>query len=299
MASSCLCSVLPPSQLVSISKLGLFLLFIRGPSVCGRIPGFTENIFPAPSLPYLNLVATIGLVLFLFLVGLESDFAVFKRNARSSISIAVSSLVIPFGLGAAVSVGLFDKFVRDDANNVSFGHFLLFVAVAMAITAFPVLSRILTELNLLKTDVGACVLAAGVANDVCGWILLALAIALVNATSGVSAVYVLLCAVGWILVLIFIARPLLYWAGRKTGSFENGPSNLMMVVTILLTFTSAFVTSIIGIHPIFGGFCAGVVMPQRKRFVQQLTEKVEDLVSVLFLPIVGLLQHKKKSSLLN
>lgn len=259
----------------------------RGPSVCGRIPGFTDNIFPSASLPYLNLVATIGLVLFLFLVGLESDFSVFKRNARRSITIAVASLIVPFGLGAAVSVGLFNTFIQEDEKNVSFGHFLLFCAVAMAITAFPVLSRILTELHLLQTNVGACVLAAGVANDVCGWILLALAIALVNAGSGVSAVYVLLCAVGWVLILIYIARPFLVWVARKTGSFESGPTNLMMVMTILIIFTSAFVTSIIGIHPIFGGFCAGVIMPQPKRFVQQLTEKVEDLVSVLFLPIVS------------
>lgn len=151
------------------------------------------------------------------------------------------------------------------------------------------------------------VLAAGVANDVrsamftcsllfsckgltqvIGWILLALAVALVNAGTGVTAVYVLLCAGGWTLVLVYLARPLVLWAGRKTGSFESGgPSNSMVMLVVLLTLTSAFVTSIIGIHAIFGGFLAGIVMPNHKSFTQQLTEKIEDLVSVLFLPIVS------------
>lgn len=102
----------------------------RGPSVCGRIPGFTDAIFPAPSIPYLNLVSTVGLVLFLFVVGLEVDFAAFKRRARISFVVSAFSLVVPFGLGAAISKGLYNEFVDD--TTVSFPHFLLFVGVAIS-----------------------------------------------------------------------------------------------------------------------------------------------------------------------
>jgi Kef-type K+ transport system membrane component KefB len=128
--------------------------------------------------------------------------------------------------------------------------------VAFAITAFPVLCRILTELQLLKTDVGVVVLAAGVGNDVVGWSLLALTIALVNAGSGAVAVYVLLCAVGWTLFLVFLVRPLFISYCRRTGSFETGPTNSVMVVVILIVLTSSFFTDIIGVHPMFGGFLA-------------------------------------------
>ena len=153
---------------------------ILGPTAMGRVPGFTQAIFPQPSPSYLNLVANLGLILFLFLVGLETDLTVFRKNAKGklviaflsssaltysctvSLSISAIGMVIPFGLGIAVAVGLYDTFI--DAETVKKGYFLLFVGVAMAITAFPVLARILTELRLLDDPVGVSVLAAGVGN---------------------------------------------------------------------------------------------------------------------------------------
>lgn len=137
---------------------------LLGPSVMGRIPGFTNAIFPAASLPMINLTSTIGLVLFLFLVGLEIDVRIIKRNAKASMLISVSGLILPLGLGAALGIPIYHQFVDPSVN---FGYFLLFVAVAVGITAFPVLCRILTELELLDDTVGAVVLAAGVGNDVC------------------------------------------------------------------------------------------------------------------------------------
>ena len=136
---------------------------LLGPSVMGRIPGFTKTIFPPASLPMINLTSTIGLVLFLFLVGLEIDVRVIKQNARASMLISLSGLVIPLGLGAALGVPIYHQFVDPSVN---YGYFLLFVAVAVGITAFPVLCRILTELKLLDDTVGIVVLAAGVGNDV-------------------------------------------------------------------------------------------------------------------------------------
>lgn len=136
---------------------------LLGPTVLGRIPNFTNSIFPALSLPMLNLTATIGLVLFLFLVGLELDVRLVKRNMKASMAISACGLVLPLGLGAALGVPLYHEFVDPSVN---FGYFLLFTAVAIGITAFPVLCRILTELKLLEDTVGVVVLAAGVGNDV-------------------------------------------------------------------------------------------------------------------------------------
>ncbi|GJN88307.1 hypothetical protein Rhopal_001272-T1 [Rhodotorula paludigena] len=253
-----------------------------GPSVLGRVPGFTDAIFPAPSVPYINLVANIGLCLFLFLVGVEVDFSLFRRNALVSSSISILGLVIPFGLGAAVSKAIYDNFVN--ASEVDYGTFLLFIGTANAITAFPVLARILTDENLLRDHVGVIVLSAGVGNDVIGWILLALAIALVNSASGLIVLYVILTSVAWTLVLWFVGRPLLKFVGRKTRSFgEHGPSQSMTAFTLFLVLTSAWITDRIGVHAIFGAFLVGLIVPKEIR--GPLTEKIEDLVTVLFLPL--------------
>lgn len=115
------------------------------------------------------------------------------------------------------------------------------------------LCRILTELKLLSTSVGVTVLAAGVGNDVTGWILLALCVALVNNGSGIAALYVLLVCVGWVLFLVYAIRPGFMWLLRRTGSIQNGPTQAMVALTLLLVLTSSWFTGIIGVHPIFGG----------------------------------------------
>ena len=245
---------------------------ILGPTVFGRIPGFTEHIFPPASITSLNLVANLGLVLFLFLVGLEVDLRIIRKCAFSSSMISLCGLVLPFGFGSALSLGIYKNFI--DTDNVSFGHFLLFTGVAMAITALPVLARIVLDLKLIHTPVGIVVLAAGVGNDVVGWILLALAIALVNASSGINALYIFLVSVGWVLFLFFLVKPALYWLARRTGSLMNGPTRGMMTIIILLVFTSAFMTDIIGVHAIFGAFLVGLVIPHEGGFAVALTEKV-------------------------
>ncbi len=147
------------------------------------------------------------------------------------------------------------------------------------------LCRILTELKLLQTQVGVVVLSAGVSNDVIGWILLALCVALVNAGSGVTALYVLLTCVAWILFLVYAVRPLFIILLRRTGSLSNGPTQSVVALTVLMVFTSAFFTGIIGVHPIFGAFLMGLICPHEGGFAIKLTEKIEDLVAVFFLPL--------------
>lgn len=129
------------------------------------------------------------------------------------------------------------------------------------------------------------VLSAGVGNDIVGWILLALCVALVNAGSGITALYVLLVAVGYVLFLVYAVRPAFIWLLTRTGSFQNGPSQSIVALTVLLVFTSAFFTSIIGVHPIFGAFLIGVICPHDGGFAIKLAEKIEDLVAVFFLPL--------------
>ena len=223
---------------------------ILGPTVMGRIPHFKESIFPDASMPLLNITSTIGLIFFLFLVGLEIDTRLLKRNILASTSVSIAGLVIPLGLGAALGVGVYREFIDPSVN---FGYFLLFTSVAIGITAFPVLCRILTELKLLDTEVGLIVLSAGIGNDVIGWVLLALTVALVNASTGLTALWVLLASAGYTLFLLYPVRWSFHWLARRTGSLEQGsPTPFMMTVTLLVVLVSAFFTDIIGVHAIFG-----------------------------------------------
>ena len=129
------------------------------------------------------------------------------------------------------------------------------------------------------------VLSAGVGNDVVGWVLLALCVALVNAGSGITALYVLLTALAYILFLVYAIRPAFLWILRRSGSIQNGPTQGVVALTVLLTFGSAFFTGIIGVHPIFGAFLVGLICPHDGGFAIKLTEKIEDLVTVFFLPL--------------
>ncbi|THU96994.1 hypothetical protein K435DRAFT_79376 [Dendrothele bispora CBS 962.96] len=259
---------------------------LLGPTAFGRIPGFTEHIFPPDSIPFLSLTANIGLCLFLFLVGLEIEGAVIKRNARMSVTVALAGMVLPFGLGAGLSVPLYNTFIHPDTPDVKFTYFMLFAGVAFSITAFPVLCRILTELRLLDTTVGIVVLSAGVGNDIIGWTLLALSVALVNAGSGLTALYILLCCIGFTLFMLFPIKRLLHFLALQTGSLESsGPSMLFVTITLLGVFSSSFFTDVIGVHAIFGAFIFGLIVPREGGLAIAMTEKLEDLVGCVFLPL--------------
>ncbi|KAF6784608.1 sodium/hydrogen exchanger family protein, partial [Colletotrichum sojae] len=259
---------------------------VLGPSVMGRIPGFRAAIFPTESIPNLTLVANLGLVLYLFLIGLETDVRFLVSNWRVATSVAFAGLALPFALGCALAWGLYNQFSGDEGvTHIDFSIYMLFIGVAIAITAFPVLCRILTELKLLDTTVGVIVLSAGVANDVVGWILLALCVALANAGTGLSALWILLACVGYMLFLFYLVRPAMAWLLRRTGNIENGPSQSMIALILLIALASAFFTGIIGVHAIFGGFMVGLILPRENGFAIKVTEKLEDLIGALFLPL--------------
>ena len=252
----------------------------------GRIPGFTAAIFPPAGMAPFRLAANIGLILFLFLVGLEINLRYLLRNWRVAISVATLDMAIPFGLGVALAYGLYNQFAGEPGTApISFGVFALFIGVAIAITAFPVLCRILISLKLLNTTVGVIVLTSGIANDVVGWILLALCVTLVNAGAGITALWVLLVSIGYSLFIAYALRPAFMTVLRRTHSLENGPTEGVVALTIFLVLGSAFFTSVIGVHSIFGAFMIGLMCPHEGGFAIKLTEKIEDLTSTLFVPL--------------
>ncbi|BGP29748.1 K(+)/H(+) antiporter [Rhodotorula toruloides] len=255
---------------------------LLGPTAFGQIPGFTENIFPEPSIPFLSLIANLGLVLFLFVIGTDVDFSLLRRNLKPTVAVSAAGLVIPFGLGCAVSVGLYNEFISKD---VKFTTFMTFIGTSSSITAFPVLSRILSELQLFTDPVGLVVLASGVVNDVIGWCLLALSVALASAGQGIVVVYILLTMVGWTLALFFLARPALNWLARTTGSYTraDGPTQGYVCATLALVLISAWFCQIIGISEIFGGFLVGLIVP--RTLGHHFASRIEDLVVCIFIPL--------------
>ncbi|EPQ51288.1 Sodium/hydrogen exchanger, partial [Gloeophyllum trabeum ATCC 11539] len=256
---------------------------VLGPTVMGRIPRFSATIFPQESIPLLNLCATLGLVLFLFLAGLEIDLKLIKKHARLSIVISAAGLISPFAFGSLLAIPLYREFID---QTVDFGYFLLFTCISVGITAFPILCRMLAELDLFNTTLGSVVLAAGVGNDVIGWILLALAVTLVNSTSGLAALWIALTCAGYTVFLMYPVRWLFLWIGRKTGELETGDlSSVMMTCSIMMLLVSALFTDIIGLHAIFGGFLSGLVVPRERQLSITVMKRLEPVVWNIFLPV--------------
>ncbi|KAG2120239.1 Sodium/hydrogen exchanger family-domain-containing protein [Suillus clintonianus] len=256
---------------------------LLGPTAMGRIPGFTQHIFPAQSLPHLSVVANIGLCLFFLIIGLEIDTSVIKRNARLSLSVALSAMALSFGLGAAISVPLYRNFIDPSVNLT---YFMLFTGLSFSINTFPALYHVLSALKLLDTTVGVIVLSAGACNDVVCWSLLALAVALVNATSGLTALWILLTCVAFTVFLMWPVRIALLRFARLTGSTENGPTISFMIVTVIILWACAFFAAAVGVNAILGAFLAGVIIvPREGGLANLLKEKLEDMVSIVFLPV--------------
>jgi len=258
-----------------------------GPSVLGaQAPHLAALLFPAGSLGFLNTLSQIGLVVFMFLVGLELDPKIVRERGRSALVISHASIVAPFLLGATLAIVLYPTLA---GSRVPFTGFALFMGAAMSVTAFPVLARILTERRLTRTPIGALAIACAAIDDVTAWCILAAVVVIVRATgSGVatgvplwvtlggSAAYVAFMLTGGrralrILETRYAAR------GRVTQD--------MIAVLMLATLASAWITERLGIHALFGAFLVGAVAPKSDDFVHAVLERFEDMMVVLLLPL--------------
>ncbi len=244
---------------------------LLGPSVLGLVwPDALEFLFPAGVIGALKVLAQFGLALFMFLIGMELDFRSLRGQGRRAVAISQASIVAPMLLGAALALGLYPAF----GAGVDRVGFVLFIGAAMSITAFPVLARLLQETGLIRTRTGVLAMTCAAIDDVTAWCLLAVVVATTSSAGFTDAVLTVVFAAVYVLVMFRVVGPLL-------ARFDRVP--LWAVLALLLV--SAWTTEQIGIHAIFGGFVAGVVMPRREPWRREVHDRLETTVTHLLLPV--------------
>lgn len=257
-----------------------------GPSVLGLFPGALHLVlFPMEVRPYLNVIAQLGLVLFMFIVGLEVDLTLIRGMQRVATAVSLSSIALPFSLGVLLALVLYPAHSGGSAAPVSPVAFALFLGVAMSITAFPVLARILTERRMHRTPVGALALACAAIDDVVAWSLLAVVIAVAVGGTFAGFGVILLLTLAYALVMILAVRPsLAKTVARYRAAGRLTPDVLAVVLVGLLL--SACATEAIGIHAIFGAFVFGAVMPRAEPgLTRAVLQRLEQVSTLLLLPV--------------
>jgi Kef-type K+ transport system membrane component KefB len=255
---------------------------ILGPSLLGlHFPEISAVLFPVDSLSNLQFLSQIGLILFMFIIGMELDLSVLKNKAHDAVVISHASIVIPFTMGVGLAYFLYQHYAP---ANVEFLSYSLFIGISLSITAFPVLARIIQERGLQKSKLGALVITCAAADDITAWCILAVVIAIVKAGAATSAIYTILLAIAYVLVMIKIVRPFLLRVGEVNSSKDSLGKREVAIFFIVLLL-SAFATEVIGIHALFGAFMAGAIMPESTRFRSMFIEKIEDVAVLLLLPL--------------
>lgn len=255
---------------------------ILGPSFVGMyFPGFSVALFPVQSLGNLQFLSQIGLILFMFMVGMELDLKTLKNKAFDAFIISQTSIIVPFALGMGLAYFIYLSFAPQGVQFLSFG---LFIGIAMSITAFPVLARIVQERGIHKTRLGAIVITCAAVDDITAWCILAAVIAIVKAGSFGSSVYIILLAIGYVFLMLKVVRPFLKRVGDLYPTREN-MSKPIVAIFFLTLIISSYTTEVIGIHALFGAFMAGTIMPDSMKFRNILIEKIEDIALVLLLPL--------------
>jgi Kef-type K+ transport system membrane component KefB len=257
--------------------LGLFFSRIGQPSVIGEIlagillgpsllglyfPEISAAIFPVSSLGNLQFLSQIGLILFMFVIGMELDVSVLKSKARDAIFISHVSIVFPFSLGVGLAYLTFQEFAP---QNIRFISFALFMGISMSVTAFPVLARIVQERGLTKSKLGIIAITSAAIDDVTAWCLLAIVIAIVKAGAFSPAIVTIGLSLVYVLFMLLVLRPFLNRLGSIYSNKESISKGIIALV-FLIMLCSAWATEVIGIHALFGAFLAGVVMPPNLNF---------------------------------
>ena len=266
-------------QVIGEMAAGILL----GPSFLGwAAPQLHAALFPPASLPFLGTLSQVGLLLFMFLVGLEFNSTAIRSLGRAAAFTSAVSIALPFALGALLASYLYPRLADP---SVSFAAFSLFLGAAMSITAFPVLARILAERGLTKTGLGTLALACAAVDDVTAWCILAYIVAFVRATNEAKPLWITLAGVTlFAALMIFAVRPLLR-RFRNAVTPQGSITHDTMGALLLLLLLSAAMTEWLGVHLLFGAFLFGAILPRDDRFANAVTESLEAVTLVLLLPI--------------
>jgi Kef-type K+ transport system membrane component KefB len=253
---------------------------LLGPSLLGRIsPSASGYLLPPSVAPFLGVLAQVGVVLYMFLVGAELDLSRLRKLAHSTVAISHASIIAPFLLGSGLALALYTRF---SSSDVPFTHFALFLGVAMSVTAFPVLARILTDRGIQSTPMGTVALTCAAVDDVSAWCLLAIVVS-VASNSGAGALLTLGFSGIYVVVMLTVVRPLL----ARLAAWQAGRPSLsrgVLALVCVLLLVSALTTEAIGIHALFGAFTLGAMMPHDSSLAADLKARLEDLVIVFLLP---------------
>ncbi len=255
---------------------------VLGPSLVGMyFPEFSQALFPAASLGNLQFLSQIGLILFMFVIGMELDLKVLQNKAKEAVVISHASIIIPFALGVGLAYFIYYRFAPE---SIEFLSFSLFMGIAMSITAFPVLARIVQERGIHKTKLGTIVITCAAADDITAWCILAAVIAIVKAGSFVSSLYTIGLALTYVGLMLYVVKPFLKRIGDlySTKSKLNKPVVAIFFLTLIF---SSYATEVIGIHALFGAFMTGAIMPDQTKFRAIFIGKVEDVSVILLLPL--------------
>ena len=265
------------------SVIGEFVAgIVLGPSVLGHLlPSVSAFLFPYDSLQNINMLSQFGLILFMFAIGMELNITEVRQKLKETILISHTSTIFPFFLGMVTAYFLYNKYAYESTPFLSFA---LFVSIALSITAFPVLARIIQEKGLTKTHLGTISLASAANGDITAWCLLAVVVAIAQAGSMLSAIYNIGFSFIYLLLMFTVIRPFLRMIGHIYHNKEVVDKGLVAFMFLLL-IVSSYLTEILGLHALFGAFVAGVVMPDNIKFRKIMTEKVEDVSLALFLPL--------------
>jgi len=251
---------------------------LLGPSLLGRVaPPVAVYLFPPSVVPSLGILAQLGVVIYMFLVGLELDLHALRSRLGATLVMSGAGIVIPFGLGLATAGFLYARFGTPD---VPFTHFALFLGVALSITAFPVLARILSDLGRTATDLGALALTCAAVGDVAAWCLLAVVVGIVHG-SGSSAVNVMMFTGIFIAVIVGAVRPFFARVARAAG---DEPDWTSIAAVFAWMAVSALITEAIGIHAIFGAFLLGAVVPHDSGLARRIVSGAASVLALLLLP---------------
>jgi len=256
---------------------------LLGPSLLGWLaPGVSAALFPPASLSYLNALSQVGLVVFMFVVGLALNPTELHGYGHAAVLTSHVSIVAPFCLGGLTALYLYPR-LSDD--GVTFTGFALFMGAAMSITAFPVLARILSERGLVRSRMGTLAIACAAVDDVTGWCILAYIVVLVRVTHAARPAWVTIGgSIAYVLIMLFVVRRILPAFEREFRKRDRLTDNLIAVIVVLV-LASALATEWLGIHLLFGAFLMGAIMPKAPEFTRYLLHKFESVTVVLLLPL--------------